>query len=41
MDFDTESGDVLLLKLSSQMSLDEGGLLISQPGSCIDELPGS
>merc|ERR1719411_2226417 len=26
MDLDTQSGDILLLKLSSQMSLDEGGL---------------
>ena len=28
VDFDTESGDVLLLELARQMALDEGGLQI-------------
>lgn len=30
MNFDTESGDVLLLEFTSQMALDEGGLSLGQ-----------
>lgn len=33
VNFDTESGDVLLLELSSQVTLDESGLLCGYPVS--------